>query len=99
MYEPFENLENFEATFGEELKDAPKGEVVIRLIKGGNEYMIVGDTKCGLHAGHQSRLPCVGSISERQLHDLRSAIHRLRRRNFHLRAEHLSFPFCKKMMP
>ena len=27
-----------------------------------------------------------------------SYFHRLRRRNFHLRAEHLSFPFCKEMM-
>ena len=49
--EPFENLENFEAYFGDELKDAPKGEVVIRLIEGGNEYMIVGDTKCGYTPG------------------------------------------------
>ena len=49
--EPFENLENFEATFGDELKEAPKGEVVIRLIEGGNEYMIVGDTKCGYTPG------------------------------------------------
>ena len=32
MYEPFENLENFEAYFGDELKDAPNGEVIIRLI-------------------------------------------------------------------
>ena len=51
MYEPFENLENFEVAFGEELKDAPKGEVVIRLIEGGNEYMKVGDTKCGYTPG------------------------------------------------
>jgi hypothetical protein len=39
MLEQFENMENFEAAFGERLKDAPKGEVVIRLIEGGNEYM------------------------------------------------------------
>ena len=51
MYEPFENLENLEAYFGDELKDAPKGEVVIRLIEGGNEYMKVGDTKCGYTPG------------------------------------------------
>ena len=51
MLDPFENLEIFEAYFGEELNDAPKGEVVIRLIEGGNEYMKVGDTKCGYTPG------------------------------------------------